>query len=477
MAKSKPWFEVDPDGLRQLLARKDPVFVLYEILQNAWDENTTRVEVEIMDGCGDVGFRVTDDNPSGFRNLDEAHTLFAPSSKKADPEKRGRFNLGEKLVLACCREAQITSTTGRVVFNKHGRRRYRVTREAGTEFLATLKPGVATGAQLRRGLALLIPPVTTVVHGFAIIAPETIGTVRVSLPTVVANEQGEMKNGQRMADVTLHVADEGWLFEMGIPVCPSGTPWHLNVNQKIPLGFERESTRESYLIAVRAAALDCATKEGLLNSAQAGEAWVTRAMEDSRCNAPATAKVLDLRFGDKRAVYDPSDPEANKRAVANGFTVLPGGCFGAAAWKKIREARAVEPAGKLFPTPKPYSPDGEPLNEVPISSWTLEEAAAISALKAIAEALVEHAVAVRLVDDPGWRFRATYGPGNLVLNRPAIGREHLQTPLDVDILDLLLHETAHEKEGDHLSENYHKAITRYGAMMALLLLKHPEMIG
>jgi len=74
----------------------------------------------------------------------------------------------------------------------------------------------------------------------------------VSLPTVVANEQGEMKNGQRMADVTLHVADEGWLFEMGIPVCPSGTPWHLNVNQKIPLGFERDSTRESYLIAVRA---------------------------------------------------------------------------------------------------------------------------------------------------------------------------------------------------------------------------------
>ena len=50
MAKSKPWFEVDPDGLRQLLARKDPVFVLYEILQNAWDENTTMVEVEIMDG-------------------------------------------------------------------------------------------------------------------------------------------------------------------------------------------------------------------------------------------------------------------------------------------------------------------------------------------------------------------------------------------------------------------------------------------
>ena len=34
------WFDVDKAGLAKLLARKGKEFVLFELVQNAWDEDT-----------------------------------------------------------------------------------------------------------------------------------------------------------------------------------------------------------------------------------------------------------------------------------------------------------------------------------------------------------------------------------------------------------------------------------------------------
>jgi hypothetical protein len=57
---------------------------------------------------------VQDDAPEGFRDLTHAFTLFAESAKKTNPEQRGRFNLGEKLVLAMCDEVTIRTTKAAV---------------------------------------------------------------------------------------------------------------------------------------------------------------------------------------------------------------------------------------------------------------------------------------------------------------------------------------------------------------------------
>ena len=66
--------------------------------------------------------RVEDDSPDGFQELHHAYTIFAESYKKTNPEKRGRFNLGEKLVLSICESATISTTTGTVEFLADGRR-------------------------------------------------------------------------------------------------------------------------------------------------------------------------------------------------------------------------------------------------------------------------------------------------------------------------------------------------------------------
>src|ERR1041385_905392 len=97
--KSNNWFEVDKDGLARVLERKGKEFALFELIQNAWDEpgvSKVNVTLEYL-GWNKSRLVVEDDAPEGFRDLSHAFTFFADSTKKTNPEQRGRFNLGEKL--------------------------------------------------------------------------------------------------------------------------------------------------------------------------------------------------------------------------------------------------------------------------------------------------------------------------------------------------------------------------------------------
>lgn len=108
------WFEVDKQGLAKILERKGKEFALMELIQNAWDEpGVTKVTASLeYRGRNRALLVVEDDAPEGFKDLSHAFTLFAESGKKGNPQQRGRFNLGEKLVLALCDEVTIQTTKG-----------------------------------------------------------------------------------------------------------------------------------------------------------------------------------------------------------------------------------------------------------------------------------------------------------------------------------------------------------------------------
>src|SRR5438093_11620731 len=130
----KNWFEVDRQGLAQILERKGKEFALFELVQNGWDEpGVTKVSVTLeSQGRNRARLVVEDDAPEGFKDLSHAFTLFAASAKKANPEQRGRFNLGEKLVLAICDEVTIMTTKGGLRFDSGGRHRLRSSQSAGS---------------------------------------------------------------------------------------------------------------------------------------------------------------------------------------------------------------------------------------------------------------------------------------------------------------------------------------------------------
>lgn len=69
---------VDKKGLAKKLAHKPKVFIIHELLQNAWDENeVTKVnlKLEMMPGRPVCRIYVEDDSPDGFQDLASVYTM------------------------------------------------------------------------------------------------------------------------------------------------------------------------------------------------------------------------------------------------------------------------------------------------------------------------------------------------------------------------------------------------------------------
>src|ERR1043166_9680247 len=100
------WFDADKEGLRQigerLIERRGFGIIGAELYQNVMDTAATHCTMTLTktDTRGRYELICEDDDPGGYIDLKHAYTVFAPSIKKADPEKAGRFNIGEKFVLA-----------------------------------------------------------------------------------------------------------------------------------------------------------------------------------------------------------------------------------------------------------------------------------------------------------------------------------------------------------------------------------------
>jgi len=68
------WFTVDKAGLAKLLERRGKEFIVFELVQNAWDQNVTRVDIALtkQPGVRHALLRVEDDDPEGFSSLTDS---------------------------------------------------------------------------------------------------------------------------------------------------------------------------------------------------------------------------------------------------------------------------------------------------------------------------------------------------------------------------------------------------------------------
>ncbi len=319
------WLDVDLSGLRQTLERRSKDFIVYELVQNAWDEESTQVEITLPRPVnGKTQITVIDNAPNGFRDLTHAFTLFASSAKKSNPCKRGLFNAGEKFVLACCEEASIISTIGAVKFDRQGRRRTRKRRTEGSQFSGLITLSTSDWEHICEAVRRLIPPVATTFNGEPIAERKPLCTCHAVLPSVMADERGELRRTERKTEIRIYEplpGETATLYEMGIPVVATGDRWHVDVQQKVPLNMERDNVTPGYLRAIRVTVLNEMSHH--LTTEDASDTWVRDATGDSRACEDAVRKVIDLRFGAKHVTFDPYDKEANLLAASEGYTVIP----------------------------------------------------------------------------------------------------------------------------------------------------------
>lgn len=314
--------------------------------------------------------------------------------------------------------------------------------------------------------------IVTLFNGAPLEARIELERFNATLPTEVANDDGFLRRVSRETTVRLFAVQPGemaMLYEMGIPVVATGDKWHYDVNQKVPLSMERDSIPAAFLRALRVAALNA--KFLMLEAADVTHEWVESAVGDSNCSAEAIQYYMDLKFGKKRVSYDPSDPEANKIAVSQGYNVVHGGMMSAGAWKNAKSANAIQPARHVTPSPKVWTGEDDPdakifRDWIPEDKWTegMREVAAFA--RRVAERVLLRSIVVKFCSTPHHRGCASYGPsGQLVFNLFWLHADWFEHGITDDVVQLIIHEFGHNESLDHLSSEYHGALCRIGASM------------
>jgi len=480
----KPTFEVDKKGLAKILARRGIEFVVLELIQNALDEKSTSVAVTLRRlGVGHSLHElvVEDDNPEGFKDLAHAYTLFAESAKGKNPNQRGRFNLGEKLVIAVCKEARITTTKGTVFFDKNGRTHTRGKTQRGSFFQGQLRLKDDEVKRIEKAVREVIVPrgVKLWFNGKRLPKWQPVRTFQATLPTEIADEEGFLRRTKRSTIVKVYTTNRTYggparLYEMGIPVVDIDCIWHVDINQKVPLNADRDNVTPAYMREVLTLVLN--EMHGYMSEETARAPWVDEALESENVTDEAVDTVLTARYGEKRVIADPSDPEGTKLAVAKGYQVIQAGSFNRTQWDNIRRSGAALPAGQVTPSPKVFSddPDAPPVELIPEDKWTADMRATVIYAQKLGRLLLGETIDVQMAKDLNG-FSACYGrDGRLMFGVKRLGKKWFRKVKDGDleVVDrLLLHEFGHHYSADHLSEEYHDALCRLGARLKRLALE------
>ena len=471
-------FEVDRVGLRKLLARRGVEFAALELLQNSLDEKSTSIGITLSDTetRGTRQLRVVDDNPDGFADLRHAYTLFAESAKKANPEQRGRFNMGEKFVIAASTYAEVLTTTGCIIFDEKGRRRSKLTVPMGSVITVHLKMTHDDVSRTERAIrSVLVPAHVSVTFNYEQLPTRMpIHSFIETMPTEIADEEGYLRPTKRETTISLYEPigeEKPMLYEMGIPVVPVDCAWHVNVAQKCPLNSDRDNVTPSYLKRLHALVVN-AMHEKLGDHAT--EAWVDHAMESALVSNEAVTTVIAARYGENRVIRDPSDVEGTKLAMSKGYTIIEPGSFSRDAWETIRRSGSVLPAGQVTPSPKViFSADGEDVT-YPEEKWTAGMRRIVEFSEVFGARLLGKMVRVSILNDPR-SYAACYGSGRLSFNVRRLGKAWFdQNPLHPSVTSLLIHEFGHDASGDHLSERFHDALCSLGAKFGKLALEEPQ---
>ena len=152
-----------------------------------------------------------------------------------------------------------------------------------------------------------------------------------------------------------------------------------------------------------------------------------------------------------------------------------GSMLNAQEWNKAKGAGAIVPAGRLCPSPMPYSddPNAQSADLISEANWTegMKNIAAYSAFLGRELMGVENKV---LIVNTQNMFLACYGKGQVHFNVQHLGSKWFEQGANEIVDRLLIHEFGHQYSGDHLSDAYHEALCRLGAGIKRLSLEKPD---
>jgi hypothetical protein len=470
--------EVDTKGFRKRVAWRGPLGVLTELISNALDENITFCDVifEHLDRQT-YRIRVEDDSPEGFRNLDESYTLYADSYKAGILDKRGRFNVGEKIAIVLCDNAKIESTNGTRLFLDEEVRRSPKKREKGTVFEGTMRCTHEQYEDVCAQIMKIIAPerIKVTFNSHPINRPRLVTVVAATLPTIGINDSGDLFKTSSKTEVVVYEPPEGSrgaIYELGIPVVNVDHPFIMDVRQKVPLSVDRNNVTPGYYRKLCGAVLDATAK--LLTEEQARSKGVTEGIATAQSDDAIKAVILK-RHGEGSFVPDPGNREANGELFARGRHPVNPGTYDRETWDRIREANALPSASDLIPRrsvpPVPYS------DEV---THGMRQVAALA--KVICTEVLHKSLRVQFSGNKNVSCSAQCGPASdgsvdLTFHGKILGEQWFSEKpvLCRNNLDLIFHELGHHKGDQDCTREHCDQVTFVAASVSVLLQTKPEL--
>ena len=341
-------FTVDPQGLRELEEGRAVWRAPLELVSNVFDEargyegagtvqraRPTRCDIVIEPVPGSRAHRyMVSDDGAGFLDESDVYTLFGPTPKRSNAAVAGRFNAGEKQLIAVAKTAVVRTGWSTTSFSNDRRtvKKHR-TPHTGTSVECVMRWTVAEAEEVVEAIKRCRPPqgLTVTLNGETLPdVAEAHCTVRVSLPTTLLSDgHGSMRPTVRKTNVAVLTCPdetEPWLFELGVPVAPIGGEfrWGLDVGQKVPLPQSRDTVAQSWLDKCIGRVIEAALLDGhdILSTEDADRSYVKAALEHVQ-DPEAVDKAVDSIHGED-AVRRSSDPVANFRAELAGHTLVSG---------------------------------------------------------------------------------------------------------------------------------------------------------
>jgi hypothetical protein len=482
------WLTANRKGLANSISELERKRLVFEPIQNAMDTNAKNISVSITPPkYGYSTILVIDDDPQGFTDLSLAYDMFADTNKRDDHTKAGRFTIGEKRVLALCKEASIKSTTGEVVFeikngkeirNSYPRRKL----PFGTQATFMMEMNDQQHEDAVNGISQLIPKkgVWFTFNGQPVAIRKPFRVFPAKLQTVLANPKTR-KMEMKLMETEVHLYEPlpneaPCLYELGIPVVEIDCRWHVDVRQRVPLNMERDNIPPKF----KSVLLALVANHGYdaLTETDASKDWVRIAMGDKNIEEKAFESLKNKAYGEKTLIANPLDPESIARGTAEGYNVIFPRSLTEGQRENNKRFGTVPVSSSVFPTPKPYSddPNAPPVEVVDEANWTEGMKLIHRFTKALFLKLVKDSLILRFVNTSNG-FSACFGKGygtpTMDYNIRRLGKDFFNNGVTEEVLSLIIHEFAHLYESNHLSEKYYAACTDLGARISLLALAEP----
>ena len=434
------WFELSEEGWRRSNRARPLGQLVREALQNAFDQSARRVKVRLEEG----EVRIEDDAPAGLARDEYAFTVFL-GEKDTPPTWRGRKGRGLKEMISASDRAEVETVGRTLVFDDAGRHVKPNTRLLGTCLRLFRRTSTSEREAALQLLRLTLPPpgVELIINGRPVRPPRAKESLEGCVLETVELHRGVERYVERATRVDLYHPRPGetpHLFELGLPVEPHHLPWHVDVQQRIPLAAERDAARDPYKRMLAAIILESLAPE--LSRQELSGAWVTEVLAHFTLGPEAleayVAKVLPAR-----AVLSVG-PRVDDRARQLGAKVVD---------LRGMPLTALEQLETIVERADAYVERMEgPPRDVLVHPGARAERF-VGLVRCLSRELLGREVRVeffeRKVRDPSARVDAEYDRERHVLRVNMRGQVRLEDPLAPRTLGILLHELAHEAGEEH----------------------------